>query len=322
MSILVLRSSVAAEEGLTAEQDWINRSTAEGVVYATDFRNTAVDVTPWISPHTDSQHITKITSDSITGDGCLQIATPAGMDDHQGAWVHPLNSAWVTDQQGFGTTEWFMQVRLKLAPNRLTCGSNGGGFKLFNIGECRPQNLSSSRSHPNGEIVLTSYATYDLIPWLYRDIDFSQDPLSVAYGGGGDLLMQPEWDNGDHIVDDDERFCIWRSALLDIGPGCLRWPVDEWFTLDLAVKIVGAGSGNAHPDNRLRLWITRAGSQTRRPLWDAQGFEIGADEALPLGLNGVHALAFDTARTGASEDTWQRWGQLVIGTQMHAVPLV
>jgi hypothetical protein len=310
----------AAARVVDAESDWLARSTAAGVVFATDFRNTAADVTPWIFPNSGASRVTKYTGDRITGDGCLRIDTVASTDDNNAAWVHPLNSAWTTDGQGFGTTEWFLQVRMKLPASRLASGSDGGGFKVFNIGECRPQNFSSSRSHPNGEIVLTSNGSYELIPWLYRDIDFSQDPLSTPYGGGGDLFYQPALDNGAALADDD-RYCLWHgSPTPHISPGCFHWPTDQWFTIDLAVRIVGAGSGNADPANRLRLWITPQGSLTRIPLWDAQGFEIGADGALPLGLNGLHLLAFDTGRTSGTQDTYQLYGQALVSLLQPAVP--
>lgn len=294
--------------------DWIARSTASGVTFATDF-STVADVTNWIFPNSGASRVTRYTGDSVTnGPACLRIDTFAATDSNNSAWVHPLDSSWTTDQQGFGAGYWCMQVAVKLPASRLASGSNGGGFKLFNIGECRPQAFNLSRSHPNGEIVLTSYATYDLIPWLYRDIDFSQDPLSEAFGTGGDLYMQPYRDTGSDQTQDN-RYCLWHGATGQITAGCLRWPTDQWFHLLLEVRIVGAGNGNAHANNRIALSIQLPGETKYTKLWDSRGITIGADPALPLGNNGLHLLQFDTGRTSGTQDTYALYGSVIISRE-------
>lgn len=320
MSRLVLRSNVVAAPPGPSEQDWIDRSTAAGVTFFENF-NTAASVTNRKTAHADSANITHFTGDSINGSaGCMKIATPAAMGPNQADWIAPLDSSWVTPQQGFGTGYWCMQLAVKLAPNRLTCGSNGGGFKIFNIGECIPGDLNNSRSHPTGEIVLTSKASSNLIPWLYRDIAQSQIDLAEPYGGSGDLYLQTLWDRGSDLSDDN-RFCLWHGLGQPFTAGCLTWPVDQWFHLLLEVRTVvasntpGGGPSVTHPSNRIGLKIQLPGETQYRAVYDTYGAQIGEDDALPLGLNGPHLLQFDTARTGASEDTYALYGGIIVSRE-------
>jgi hypothetical protein len=79
----------------------------------------------------------------------------------------------------------------------------------------------------------------------------------------------------------------------------------------------GAGTGN-----EIDIYVAFPGDTDWRHLYDNRNFRIGSDSALPNGINGVWFLPFDTGRTGAAFDTWQRYDQLIVSTQPIAVPLV
>jgi len=94
MSMNFLTSSFVSSEKkrpkVTALSDWISRSTAPNVFWANRFNNADADY--WIRPGTDgsSARASRISTDGIIGDGCLQIYTPAGSTPGTAYWQRPI----------------------------------------------------------------------------------------------------------------------------------------------------------------------------------------------------------------------------------------
>jgi len=95
-------NNVLTSCGGNAETDWLARSTAAGVVWAHDFRTAAeVDAFRWqggignVPTLAQSDGNTRwITSDGITGNGCMEINIPTGGIARAGWWrpMSPLRS--------------------------------------------------------------------------------------------------------------------------------------------------------------------------------------------------------------------------------------
>ena len=116
-----------------AETDWIARSTAPGVTFATDFR-TDNDVYPWVHQNSSlnafvvaSGLVTRYTGDGITGGSCLKVLCPAlsplnqagARDGERGhGWSRYLDPSWTNASNGIGNTERWVQWRMKIPASR------------------------------------------------------------------------------------------------------------------------------------------------------------------------------------------------------------
>lgn len=105
MSILILRSS--ASGSLTAEQDWVNRSTAAGVLWNHNFdTQTEVDNFRWLSTYALAPNVATATaagfpiasrvawnsSDGFAGGGSLEIQVPIGGNTDGAKWWRPMSA--------------------------------------------------------------------------------------------------------------------------------------------------------------------------------------------------------------------------------------
>ena len=294
--------------------DWVARSTAAGVVQAMRFASSS-NVTTYTHGDALAGNVVFDSADGIIGDGCLKINVFQADGANSGSWRIPLNAAWVTDQQGFGSSDFYVQFRMKLGPNRLTPSVNGGGFKMSILSEYKPSSPSSSGSHSSNEIVLNNN--------LYRGILFAyrEHPVSGTTGfetddGSGGFYLQTAVDHGAGVSDPNDRYCKYQSGAASAG--CWFLHEQEWVTVYMHVKIVdygGAGTGN-----QIDVYVARAGETSYTYLFNNRDFRIGSDSNLPLGVNGLWLLPYDTARTSAANDTWHKYDQVIVSTQPIALP--
>lgn len=299
---------------LTALQDWINRSTAAGVVQAIRFAS-ASTVTPYIHTGTGSGNVVYDPNDGIIGDGCLRINVPSTDGANSGAWRAALNAAWASDGQGFGSTPFHIQFRVKLGPNRLRQTLLGGGFKVMNLSEYLISSPNSSRSHASNEIVLNNGYWYG-VPQMYRE-HFTTGTTDFNRIDAAGIHIQTAVDHGSGANND--RYCLYNSG----APSAGCWDYEElaWFTVYLRIKIVNYG-GAGGVGNELDMYVAREGETSYTQLQNLRDFEIGTDGALPNGINGIWLLPYDTNRTSADYDTYQKYDQLIVSTNPIACPLV
>lgn len=295
-----------------AEADWQARAATSGIVLAQDFRG-ATSVSDYVHPNTDGVAglVTRDTSNFITGAACkIRTITALPTPENGAAWRAPMNSSWTTNGQGFGGTKYYITFQVYHAPNRLTCGSDGGGFKILNLAEYNFTNPENSRSHPqNGtgcEIVLSTKANEANIPIAYRDP--GQDGFFTAFGGGGNQLRQPAVDNG-NALPNDQRYCLWTGSG-DTFAGCVKWPVGEWFEVRLEIQVQ---SPDGTAGNTFRYAIKKFGLPEML-MYNMSNFLIGADDGLPNGPNGIWFQTFNTGQTSIAQDTYTLYNQLLIGT--------
>jgi hypothetical protein len=307
--------STPCVSGTGAAADWAARSGAAGVVQAIRFA-TAANVTNYRHGDAMASRVVHDPTDGIIGDGCLKINVLRADGANSGNWRAPLNSAWTTDGQGFGSTELYVQYRVKLGPNRLTASNGGGGFKICNIAGYKPSCPGCSHSHTGHEIVVgNAYWRGSLL--AYREHPVSGTTSFETTNSAGDIFLQTGLDRGAHITDKYQRYCLYQG-----GPGsagCWDFEEQAWFTIYYRIKIVdygGAGTGNA-----IDIYVARAGETAYTLLYNNRNFRIGSDSDYAQGVNGIWFLPYDTNRSSANYDTWHKYDQLIVSTQPIACPV-
>lgn len=308
------RNRRPSPSSLTALQDWVNRSTAAGVTQAIRF-DTSSAVTTYRHGDGQQANVIRNATDGIIGDGCLEVTVPSADGANSGAWRCPVING-MTDGQGFGSSDWYVQFRVKLGPNRLTPSVDGGGFKFCNMSEYIPSSPNSSRSHASNEIVLNNQNWYGILT-SYREHPVSGPTLLDRTDGNG-IHLQTAVDKGAGVSDPFARYCLYQSG--NASSGCWFFNEQEWFTVYMRIRIVdygGTGTGN-----QFDLWVARPGETSYTQLQDVRDFRIGSDGALPQGINGIWLLPYDTNRSSASYSTWQRYDQVIVSTQPIICPQI
>ena len=299
---------------VTALSDWTARSTAAGVVQAKRFTQSS-DVTSWTHNDGTQSFCSLDSTDGIIGDGCLKITIPSTQGNATGQWRVPLNSAWVTDGNGFGNQEWYWQYRVKLGPHRLDT-TDGGGFKLCNIAGYIPSSPGSSKSHTSHEVVIGNGFNQRGILYAYREHPISGTTPFETTDGNGDIHLQTAVDHGAGVADKYQRYCLYQGG--NASAGCWFYTEQEWFTVYGRLKILdygGSGTGN-----EIDLYVQRAGELAWTQLYNNRNFAIGSDSEYPNGQNGIWFLNYDTNRTSGPFDTWCKYDQLIVSTQQIALP--
>ena len=300
-------SAPAPAAASSLEQDWANRMNGANTVQAIRFAS-ATPVTTYTHPNGYEANVQWDTTDGVIGDGCLKIDVPPGETSCAAEWHAPLNSAWTTDYQGFAGSQFYMFFMCKLGPNRMTPSTDGGGFKVMNLAEHRISSPALSFSNTSNEVVINNQ-NWRGSPFVYRN---------PAYQGldeviGGDIRLQPARDLGAGVTPNTSRYCIYPGSA-----GCWDWPVGEWFALQLRLKAPNEGGSTG---NEFDLWAMKASDSGWQQLFASRNFFYGPDlDVCPLGVNGVHFLAYDTGRTGATYWTNQKYDQLAVSTSMFPAP--
>jgi hypothetical protein len=306
-------------------QDWVDRSTAAGVVQAIRFTDGTTYFNKPVHIGNDSKSVNVVfnSSGGIIGDGCLRINVPAADAENSGAWRYKMNDSWSTDQQGFGSTDWYAQFRLKLGPNRIVNdnGTDVQGFKICNFGEYVPTNPAISRSHPDGEIVIQQYGELSATPRSYTDNSSAGGSTTSwfetnNFPQSGDIQQQNMVDHGSGAGID--RYCLYDpSALNSMSAGCWRWMEEVWYTIYVHVKLVTA---NGSTGNVFEMSVAGPSDSSYTPLISYTGWLMSRDTSLPNGLNGIHLLPFKTRRDSGNVDTYHEYDQIIVSTSPIACP--
>lgn len=294
--------------------DWVTRSTATGVVQAIRFDSSSAVST---YTHQDGQqaNVTRNATGGVIGDGSLRIDFPAATGANPGGWRAPMNSSWTTDGQGFGSTEHYVQYRVKLGKNILRQSTGGGGNKFSIFGEYKFSSPNSSGSHTSCEVVVNNQN------WRQSLFAYREHPVSGTTGfdtsDGVGIHLQPAVDRGAGVSDNNYRYALYESGLGSTG--CWYWQEETWITVYIRLKIVdygGTGTGN-----EIDIYAAREDESTYTQLFNNRDFRIGSDSLVPNGNNGVWFTIYDTNRTSAAFDTYAEWDQLIVSTLPIACPL-
>lgn len=339
-----------------AEADWQSRIGAPGVVWFHDFRNAReIDAFRWLngygndpgSVYTNANRIRRITTDGITGGGCMEIWRE-GTADLQGWWrpFSPLKGGWpgngkAADDPGardgrhiaprawdptsgspsaitpnhtvgyyghssyhaldpghFDGTEYYLQVRVKVDPNRL---KYSGGGKLFYF-------TRTDRSATDQEIVTISGKPVGgrNMFWMYRSIS---PPLTQDWPGHG---SQP----GSEIPLLQGR----DGVLCDFGAGALQncWSFSGgWDTL--LYRIRPGLSGNN--DTLVQVSAAHPGETAYTKIWDQPNVDLPFDVNHPRGHNALICSGYlNGIDTGAG--IYHRYAQIIFSLDPIPCPKV
>lgn len=289
--------------------DWVARSTAAGVTQAIRF-DTLANVNNYRHIDGDEGHISRNATGGILGDGCLHFDIPTTLGTDTGAWRCPMNTAWNTDGQGFGTADVYIQYRMKLGTNGLVAAGDAKKFSIF--GEYKFSSPNSSSSHTSNELVIFNINNYGILA-AYRDTASGATQLDRVDGAG--IHLQPAIDHGSGI--DNNRYCLYNSGAASAG--CNFLVEQEWFTVYVHYKLANQNSPGT--GNIFNLYIAHAGDTSYTQLHDLTTWAINADASVPLGPNAVWLLPYDTNRVSGSFNTDQEYDQLIVSTQPIACPI-
>lgn len=318
------RTRAVAGNALLA--DWIARSTAPGVTFASDFSGP----NDFVLASTNGGHVfapgmneavlsrvVKDTTDGLTNGCCLRIDTPAAAGANGASWMFPFNSAWTQNSDSFGASEFWIQFRFKIPASRLTlsnCGGNQRGWKWMNIAQYSPTSTSSqSFSNTAAEVVLQDTNQLGL-PQAYHQDGSSFPPFQGS--AGGQITLQTAVDRGASFSGGD-RYCHYPSGTA----GCYFFPTDEWVAFMVRLKVPSyAGSAG----NEFDLLFARRGATSWTQLFNDRDFTLGSPNSSGggfTGLNGGHFLTYETNRVNSTDDTWHRYDQVIVSTQEIALPI-
>jgi hypothetical protein len=302
----------------SALQDWINRSTATGVVMATRFTQTS-HVTSWTHNDGTQDHLEFRSTGGIIGDGCMRINVLPTDGPSSGQWRRPLNDSWTTNgNSGIQSEDYYIQFRCRFGPDRLTPSVNGGGNKLCIVGGYNYTSPNSSHSNVDSEVVVTNPDWLE-IPIVYNHNAGQQVQRFQSGVGGFSTTQQPARDRGTSFSGLD-RYCVYQNSSNPTSPGCWFFEEEEWFTVYMHLKqnTPGGSSGN-----RLELYVARDGETSYSRLFDETNFAWALDSTdAPRGLVGLWLLPYDTNRTSGTVTTYQEYDQVIVSTQPIACPQV
>jgi hypothetical protein len=329
-----------------AEQDWQSRISGSGVVWFHDFRSDAeVNNFRWTSGfsggndpngvgHARATDLRRITTDGVTGGGCLEIVRRAGSSECPSHWWRPLSpvtapgngkvandpaasgalttqpytptsggsqitnwggrgiyghSSYGGNGQGFDGNEFYLQMRVKMDPNRVAGGnsSNTVGKLLY---------LSHTyRSLTSQELVTYSYG--------YGGNQGSGKNYFRIYGGWGVFsALDQEVSPYDGIQPGSDVAADWYFS-------------GGWDTImyHLVMGRVGVD------ESRIEVFAAHPGETSFTRIWN-QTFAFVEFEW----NNGINAMILSTYNNGNSfaSDFYHRYDQVIFSKQAIPCPQV
>lgn len=301
----------SGSEGLLA--DWVARSTANNVVWAQRF-TTAQDVDKGKINNVST--VTFVSNDGIIGDGCVELAVPAGVGGG-GSWGRPLapisgdvnragltalsvtitNNSQVTSQFNnmvgghfghssyhatwpgkFVGTDYWVQYRVKFSANRFNSNEPIGKMLM----------LVTNYQTPNQEIVTlmrTDYGGgwYNMYTATGNQFNsFLTDPQTQA----GDYSWQP---GGAYA-----STCL-ASAGSNSGNGvaCWNWrPTGEWITVLIHVipgrqyVVANVGDASNPKETGIEVWVARENDLKYTLIWRKLDYVWNYDTTVTEGPGG------------------------------------
>jgi hypothetical protein len=253
-----------------ADQDWHARSTAAGVLMATDFSgpNDFVQPAGGSPPGTHFMfangfnptllaRVTKCTTDGITSGCCLQIDWPSGSNDGSPAYVVQINPATTNVTQGIGTAPIWVQFRYKVPASRLARSvDGGGGFKLWIVGGYDPGSnwQSDSLSDIDCEHVIQNTFYRGFVQLYTHDIGSNggwnggyvtyEQPFVSVYSPSDFRLENAVYNSAG--VDQAHQLCLYSQGHGAVppdspNPGGFNFVPDTWITLMARIEYVTYG---------------------------------------------------------------------------------
>lgn len=351
LSICWLPAAVAADDS-----DWDSRSTAPGVLLATNF-DVKADVSDWIHDRSGNIFTDSVTNVSwyesrkMSGGGSMRIDIYASDDASSGQWVRWINKGWDdgTFKQGFKTgDEFYVQVSMyhpaSYVNQQLQTRRNGlTQTKILIVSNYWQSNrLYELVTHELPDRIITGYnrdSNHAYSGW-------DEPVMDGRCGMTPDFIYQPAIDLGPQDIGTScENMRAQYGGLnsyrsrqnaIDGLPDPLSPAVvveaDQWQTLLLNVKVGTFNrpsrlGGKRVRDTHIRLWVANAGENyilLKDGFVDlgseggGTGAEANAYNAIWLMTYGTQRMPFKGVPTRA--DTYVLYDELIVSTRMIPVP--
>jgi len=307
-----------------AEADWKARTSGAGVVWFHDFRNAAeVDNFRWRGGQGDDPKNTGdgsvrwISSDGITGGGCLEIYTAANSEAGC-VWWRPLSPL---TGSGNGRAQNDPGAGGTISVQSYSPNPNSGGSNINSWGS---RGLYGHPSyHSQGGFDGAEY-------YLQMRVKISASRFSKGNPEAGKLLYLSHTYRSltsQEIVTQNNinrDFMAYRSGSPPLEPskqygselsGYWQWPSDEWVTV-LYHIVPGR---NRVAETVFQVWVARAGAKNYTKIWDTRVVPLEYDYD-----NGQNALILSSYMNGVrSPVAWYtRFDQIIFSKQFIPCPQV
>ena len=225
-------------------------------------------------------------------------------------------------QANLFANEYYVQVRIKIDPNRTSTALNQATQegKLFWFTRC-------DASATDQELVTESYLSGSGAP---ATTDFFNVYRSVGpplYGDSPGRTVQGDQPGSAYTQGYGDGLCDLSNGGNGHGTGsvnnCWAWPLGTWVTVLYHVKAgtmtsdtLGSGTGNH--DTLLQVWVAPQGTTTYTKIWDQSQVDLPFDH-----IWGHSALMCSTYHNGQNMNQfYHRYCQLIFSTQTIACPQV
>lgn len=307
--------------------DWLSRSTAPGVLWATNFDSNAkvdnfrftngVGWDPNPAPGSVGSFVRRNPNDGILGSGCLELEqmTNRNMNSY---WWRPFNPALTRYQElnaggdlGPGQ-EFYLQVRVKTncgggggatGPNGST---GGGGRKVFSVSRTENsytwQEIVAQDTYYRG--VYQMYQGYG--PNVaYQSLETSVPPYDFNFQPGSEFAVAP-------------GYCSYSQVGGGNRANCWTWGDNEWITY--LMRVVPAQ--NQVADGTVQVWAWKAGMPGYVKILDRQKLYMRYDSGKPQAFNAVLLWIYETGRTSGPAGQKQWYDQVILSRSSIACPTV
>lgn len=337
----------SGDEQAALDADWALRSGGSGVVWYHDFSDDAeVDAFRWTSGYsggndpnasgTDAELVRRITSDGITGGGCLDYTYPAGSSPNSSYWWRPF--APMNTGSGKAAND-------PAASDTLTVRSwaaTDGGSQLSNFAQ-------GWYGHPD-----SSDANFDGHEF-YLQIRVKMDPRRITRGNDSNQVGKFVWlttaegaqsqSNAEHVVwsyghsgnDGDKNYV--RVYALGVNGLNSHDPLDQeeagsriqpgsesatdwsysggWDTLLINLRPGVQSTTSGDDATRLRIFAAHEGDTSYTRIWD-QEYGLGSFEA----RDGLQALILGGYNNGndMSQEFYHRFDQVIFSQDFIPCP--
>jgi hypothetical protein len=264
-----------------------------------------------------------ITTDCTTAaDGCsLKFAILKGYLQGEPGWFDWNFSSDLSKTFGAGQ-EFYVQYREKLDPGMLNGANfpNGEGFKHSIITEGDTATVvAGDCSNSPGEVVTIQDGNGAPNPTLYHNCGFSGG-TSAFMQSPYQLVSLPGIANA-NFLDQDAAGCPHYSGrgIPTSDPTCFNYVANEWFTIQVHVKVGAFGS----PNSIMEMWIAHQGQPAQLVINAADAALVNNGTGGASGKYGKISLsAYNTAMSGSLVDTAVWFDDLIASTRRIPDPNV
>lgn len=295
----------------TLDQDWINRSTAVGVIWATNFAS-AAEVNNWRytnqnsaewdpnSLQSQSTLLQYRAGEGYNFAGALRIEDTSNQNNPV-VWWRTLDASKTSGSRDVtylvpAGTNVYVQARLKINSIRMR-NDTGNGLKMIEITSAFNTNVAQEfflARYYNQRLVRVQGSTFtqnDGQRWDYTNLP------------GGDFDLQPGSDYG---------LCLYSTN----PNGCYVLEPDEWYTFHITLR--GGTTGNN--DTYCKVEVAREFESGYTTVYEradmyTSGYQFGE------GYSAVALFNRNEANSGLPAKCYHHYSQVIASTQPIAAPM-